>query len=146
MTGWRIGYLAAASDICEAVSRLQDHSTSNPNSIAQKAALAALNYEGDFFSGLVKEFQGRRDYCMDRLSKMPKIKAVLPEGAFYIFCDINNTNMKSTDFASRLLEDKYVSLIPGDGFGLNSYVRISFATSLKQLEKGMDRIHEFLNG
>ncbi|MBN2831340.1 MAG: pyridoxal phosphate-dependent aminotransferase, partial [Candidatus Omnitrophica bacterium] len=146
MTGWRIGYLAAAFDISEAVSRLQDHSTSNPNSIAQKAAVVALSNSQDFFGKIVKEFEKRRDYCMERLNKMPKIKAILPSGAFYIFCDISKTNLKSPDFANRLLEEKYVSLIPGDGFGANSYVRISFATSLEQLQKGMDRINEFLNG
>jgi len=144
MTGWRIGYLAAAPDISEAVSRLQDHSTSNPNSIAQKAAVAALSYSGDFFDKIIEEFEGRRDYCMERLSRMPGIKAVLPQGAFYIFCDISKTGLKSQDFANRLLEEKYVGLIPGDGFGMNSYVRISFATSLEQLKKGMDRLGNFL--
>ncbi|MFA5287000.1 MAG: pyridoxal phosphate-dependent aminotransferase [Candidatus Omnitrophota bacterium] len=144
MTGWRIGYLAAATDISEAVSRLQDHSTSNPNSIAQKAALAALSYSGDFFSGIVKEFQNRRDYCMERLRKMPKILPVFPEGSFYIFFDISKTGLKSLDFANRLLEEKYVSLIPGEGFGMDNYARMSFATSMEQLKKGLDRLADFL--
>ncbi len=144
MTGWRIGYLAAALDISEAVSRLQDHSTSNPNSIAQKAALAALSYSGDFFSGIVKEFQNRRNYCMERLKKMPKISPVFPEGAFYIFFDISKTGLKSLDFANRLLEEKYVSLIPGEGFGMDNYARMSFATSMEQLKKGMDRLSDFI--
>jgi aspartate aminotransferase len=144
MTGWRIGYLAAAIDISEAVSRLQDHSTSNPNSIAQKAALAALSYSGDFFSGIVREFQNRRDYCMERLKKMPKISPILPEGAFYIFFDISKTGLKSSDFANRLLEEKYISLIPGDGFGMDNYVRMSFATCMEELKKGMDRLADFL--
>lgn len=146
MTGWRIGYLAAASDISEAVSRLQDHSTSNPNSIAQKAALAALSYSGDFFSGIVKEFQNRRDYCMERLKKMPSISPVFPEGAFYIFFDISKAGLKSADFANRLLEEKYVSLIPGEGFGMDNFCRMSFATSMEQLKKGMDRLADFLEG
>lgn len=146
MTGWRIGYLAAAPNISEAVSRLQDHSTSNPNSIAQKAAVAALSYSGDFFSKVVKEFQNRRDYCLERLTKMAKIKAVPPKGAFYIFCDITKTGLKSSVFANRLLEEKYVSLIPGDGFGMDNYIRISFATSMEQLKKGMDRLSDFLEG
>ena len=146
MTGWRIGYLGAALDISEAISRLQDHPTSNPNSIAQKAAVSALSNSGDFFGQIAKEFRERRDYCMERLNKMPNIKAVLPCGAFYIFCDISKTGLKSVDFASRLLEEKYVSLIPGEGFGMNNYVRISFATGLEQLKRGMDRINEFLNG
>lgn len=146
MTGWRIGYLAAAPNISEAVSRLQDHSTSNPNSIAQKAAVAALSYSGDFFSKVVKEFQNRRDYCLERLNKMAKIKAVPPKGAFYIFCDITKTGLKSSVFANRLLEEKYVSFIPGDGFGMDNYIRISFATSMEQLKKGMDRLSDFLEG
>jgi aspartate aminotransferase len=144
MTGWRIGYLAAAPDISEAVSRLQDHSTSNPNSIAQKAALAALSHSGDFFSVIIKEFQARRDYCMERLSKMPGISPVLPEGAFYIFFNISKTGLKSSVFANRLLEEKYVSLIPGEGFGMDNYARMSFATSIEQLKKGMDRLADFL--
>ena len=144
MTGWRIGYLAAPLDIAEAVSRLQDHSTSNPNSIAQKAAVAALSYGGDFFTRIVKEFQDRRDYCMERLGKMPKVKAIFPEGAFYIFFDISKTGLKSSIFANRLLEEKYVSLIPGEGFGMDNYVRMSFATSMEQLKKGMDRLEDFL--
>jgi aspartate aminotransferase len=146
MTGWRIGYLAAAGDIAEAVSRFQDHSTSNPNSIAQKAAAAALSHGGDFFGNIVKEFKGRRDYCIERLKQMPKIKAINPQGAFYIFCDISKTGLKSVEFAKILLEKSYVSLIPGEGFGMDTYVRISFATGLEQLKKGMDRIGEFLNG
>jgi len=147
MTGWRIGYLAAAPDIAEAVSRLQDHSTSNPNSIAQKAAVAALSYPGgDFFSKVVYEFQNRRDYCMERLTKMAKIKAVKPKGAFYIFCDISKTGLKSSVFAERLLGEKYVSLIPGDSFGMANYIRMSFAASMEQLKKGMDRLRGFLEG
>jgi len=146
MTGWRIGYLAGAEDIAEAVSRLQDHSTSNPNSIAQKAAVAALGNRGDFFNDIVQDFQKRRDYCMERLNKMARIKAILPSGAFYIFCDISKSGLKSADFANRLLDEKYVGVIPGEGFGLNNYIRISFATGLEQLKKGMDRISEFLNG
>ncbi len=146
MTGWRIGYLAAAPDISEAVSRLQDHSTSNPNSIAQKAAVAALSNSGNFFNEISSEFTARRDYCIDRLNSMPRIKAIIPQGAFYIFCDIGKAGLKSAEFANRLLEEKYVSLIPGDGFGMNNYIRISFATGLDQLKKGMDRINDFLNG
>lgn len=144
MTGWRIGYLAAALDIAEAVSRLQDHSTSNPNSIAQKGAVAALRYQNGFFEKVTSEFASRRDFCIERLRAMPCITPVIPSGAFYIFCDISKTGIKAADFANSLLEEKYVSLIPGEGFGMNNYIRISFATSLEQLKKGMDRIEEFL--
>jgi aspartate aminotransferase len=144
MTGWRLGYLAAPDAIAEAISRLQDHSTSNPNSITQKAALAALNMPDTFFAGVCQQFKERRDYCIARLNKMPKITPVVPKGAFYIFCDISKSGLASGVFANRLLDEKYVSLIPGDGFGADSYVRLSFAASTKQLEKGMDRLEEWL--
>jgi len=145
MTGWRIGYLAAAPVIVQAVSKLQDHSTSNPNSIAQKAAVAALNAPKDFSGKICAEFQKRRDYAVSRLKKMDKIECVVPQGAFYIFCGISKTHLDSSTVANRLLEETYVSLIPGSGFGMDDYVRISFATSIEQLGKGLDRIEEWLN-
>jgi aspartate aminotransferase len=145
MTGWRVGYLGAPVDIAEAISRLQDHSTSNPNSIAQKAGIAALNAPDSFFENILAQFQERRDYCIKRLQSMPKITPVIPKGAFYIFCDISKTGLSSRDVANNLLEKKYLSVIPGDGFGAGNYIRISFAASLSQLEKGMDRLEEWLN-
>jgi len=144
MTGWRVGYLGAPLYIAEAISRLQDHSTSNPNSIAQKAAITALSSENDFSKKMRLEFQKRRDYCIGRLSKMKNIEAVNPSGAFYIFFDITKTGLKSDVFASRLLEETYTGLIPGDGFGLDNFVRMSFATSMEQLTKGMDRLELWL--
>jgi len=145
MTGWRLGYLGAAPDIAEAVSRLQDHSTSCPNSIAQKAGIEALSSQEEFIKKLAQEFQKRRDFCIQRLSKMKGIGLYKPEGAFYIFCNIGKTGISSSVFAQRLLEEKYVSIIPGDGFGRDDYVRISFATNIEQLQKGMDRLEEWLN-
>jgi aspartate aminotransferase len=145
MTGWRIGYLGGPQDIVEAISRLQDHSTSNPTSFAQKAAVAALKAPDDFSKELCREFQKRRDYCITRLKEMKKIGYSVPEGAFYIFCDISKTNIDSVTFANRLLDETYVSLIPGNGFGWDGYVRISFATSLGQIEKGMDRLQNWLS-
>jgi len=144
MTGWRLGYLGAPDVIAEAVSRLQDHSTSNPNSIAQKAAVAALNAPEAFFIKVCQQFQERRDYCISRLRKMPKITPILPKGAFYIFCDISKTGLTSSVVANRLLDEKYLSLIPGEGFGADNYVRLSFAASSQQLEKGMDRLEDWL--
>ncbi|MDD4979916.1 MAG: pyridoxal phosphate-dependent aminotransferase [Candidatus Omnitrophica bacterium] len=140
MTGWRIGYLGAPLDIAEAISKLQDHSTSNPASISQKAALEALNATDDFSKLMASEFQKKRDYAFNRLIKIKGFKPVKPQGAFYIFCDISKFKMDSLTFAGRLLDEASVSLIPGSGFGCDDYVRISFATSLAQLEKGMDRI------
>jgi len=145
MTGWRIGYLGAAPDIVEAISKLQDHSTSNPTSISQKAAQAALSATDDFSKKICGEFQKRRDYCVLRLKEIKKINYCLPQGAFYIFCDISKTGIDSVSFAERLLDETYVSLIPGKGFGMDSYVRISFATSLEELEKGMDRLEDWLS-
>ncbi len=145
MTGWRIGYLAGPADIVDAVSKLQDHSTSNPTSISQKAAVAALNAPDDFSKLMSNEFQKRRDYTIERLNKIKSIGFVKPKGAFYIFCNISKLGLNSLTFANRLLDEAYVSLIPGIGFGRDDYVRISFATNLEQIEKGMDRIEEWLN-
>jgi len=144
MTGWRLGYLGAPLEIAEAISRLQDHSTSNPSSITQKAAVAALNDTSDFTERVCLEFQKRRDYCVGRINKMPKIKCVVPEGAFYIFCDISATKIDSSVFANRLLEEALISIIPGSGFGMDDYIRVSFANSLEQLAKGMDRLEQWL--
>ncbi len=145
MTGWRIGYLAGPQDIVDAISKLQDHTTSCPSSISQKAAVAALSDSGDFVKKLTLEFQQRRDYCLKRLSGMQRIGFVKPEGAFYIFCDISKTRLKSLSFANRLLDEALVAVIPGDGFGRDDYIRISFATNMEQLEKGLNRIEEWLN-
>jgi aspartate aminotransferase len=144
MTGWRIGYLGAPSDIVEAISRLQDHSTSNPASISQKAAVAALSAPNKFSGEICQEFQKRRDYVVTRLKKIKKLGFVVPQGAFYIFCDISGMKLDSLTFANRLLDEASVCLIPGEGFGRDDYVRISFATGMEQLEKGFDRIEEWL--
>ena len=144
MTGWRIGYLGGPNDLVEAISKLQDHSTSCPTSIAQKAAVAALGSSDDFVKSMCLEFEKRRDYIVSRLSKIKELGFVRPEGAFYIFCDIKNTGLDSLSFASRLLEEANVALIPGDSFGRDDYVRISYATSIEQIKKGMDRIEEWV--
>ncbi|MFZ2356288.1 MAG: pyridoxal phosphate-dependent aminotransferase [Candidatus Omnitrophota bacterium] len=145
MTGWRIGYLAGPADIIENISKFQDHSTSNPASISQKAALAALKAGDDFSKSMACEFQKRRDYCYSRLKAIKKINPVFPEGAFYIFSDISKTKLDSLTFAERLLDQARVAVIPGDSFGRNDFIRISFATNLEQLKKGMDRIEEWVN-
>ncbi len=145
MTGWRIGYLGACADTAEAISRLQDHSTSNPASISQKAAVAALSGPQDFCVKMCREFQKRRDFVISRLKEIKKIDYILPKGAFYIFCNISKTKMDSNTFANRLLDETFVSLIPGAGFGRDDYVRISFATSLEELEKGMERLKTWLS-
>ena len=145
MTGWRIGYLAGPPDIVEAISKLQDHSTSNPTSFCQKAAVAALNAPSDFTENMRREFQKRRDFAITKLKQIKKINFILPQGAFYIFCDISKIGLDSTTFANRLLEEASVAVIPGEGFGRDDYIRISFATSIEQIEEGTNRINEWIN-
>jgi aspartate aminotransferase len=146
MTGWRIGYLGAPADIAEAISRLQDHSTSNPSSISQKAAQAALTDTSSGFSKkMAAEFQARRDYIVTRLKKIKKMNYILPRGAFYIFCGISKTKLDSVTFASRVLDEALVAVIPGNGFGKDDYIRMSFATGLKQIEEGMNRIENWVS-
>jgi aspartate aminotransferase len=143
MTGWRLGYLGGPQDIVDAIAKIQDHSTSNPTSITQKAAVAALKAPDDFSKEMAAEFQKRRDFVVDKLAQIKKIGYVVPQGAFYIFCDISKTGMDSETFATRILEETMVALIPGKSFGRDDYIRISFATDLEQLEKGMERIAEW---
>ena len=143
MTGWRIGYLGAPVDIVEAISRLQDHSTSNPCSISQKAAVAALGMSDEFVKKMTFEFRQRRDYLASRIKNIKKMGYLLPSGAFYMFCDISPTKMDSLVLANRLLDEAMVAVIPGDGFGRQDYIRLSFATSMQQIEKGMNRIEEW---
>ncbi len=140
MTGWRIGYLGAPADVACAISNLQDHSTSNPNSIAQKAAVSALSAPEDFTREICREFEKRRDYLASRLKEIRALSFFLPQGAFYMFCNISKTGLDSIDFAKRLLDEEYVSVIPGAAFGMDDHIRISFATSIEELQKGMDRL------
>jgi len=145
MTGWRLGYCAAEPFLAEAISNLQDHSTSNPTSFAQKGALAAFTLGEDFFAGIRKTFQERRDYIVSRLDNLKgKIGYIKPEGAFYIFCDISPTGLDSFTFTKRLLEERHVAVIPGAPFGADAYVRLSFATSMEKIKKGLDRIEEWI--
>ncbi|MCM8771439.1 MAG: pyridoxal phosphate-dependent aminotransferase, partial [Candidatus Omnitrophica bacterium] len=144
MTGWRIGYLGATKEIAQAISRLQDHTTSCPTSISQKAACAALRQGEEFTKKMCEEFKKRRDYAIKRLDNMGKLDYIWPQGAFYIFCCIKYTGLLSDDFSHRLLEEAGVSVIPGSGFGRSDYIRISFATGMKEIEKGMDRLEKWL--
>lgn len=146
MTGWRIGFLAAPKEVAEAAGRLQDHSTSNPASISQKAALAALTGDPAPIREMVREFGRRRDLLVRRLKSIPKISFVEPKGAFYCFVDISKTGLRSALFAERLLQEALVAAIPGDGFGWDSHVRLSFAIGRPVLEKGLDRFEKFVGG
>ncbi len=143
MTGWRIGYLGGPADIVEAIGKFQDHSTSNPASISQKAAEAALGMAGSFSATMREEFQKRRDFIVARLETIEKINCIVPKGAFYVFCDISKTGLGSVEFASRLLDEAGVAVIPGESFGKDEYIRISFATGMPQVTKGLDRLKDF---
>ena len=143
MTGWRIGYLAGDREIVEATARLQDHSTSCPCSISQKAALAALSSPDEFIDKMRLEFETRRNLILAGLDKLG-LEYIKPEGAFYVFVDISKTKMPSWDFSNKFLEEKYVAAIPGGAFGNDNYVRFSFATSKEQIAKGIQRLREFL--
>lgn len=145
MTGWRIGYLGAPTYIAETISRLQDHSTSNPTSIAQKAALAALNSNGDFPKMMCSEFQKRRDFLVQRLSKIKKISLVVPQGAFYLFCDIARTGLDSNALAIRLLEEAGIAVIPGIAFGRDDSIRLSFAASQENLKIACERLDKWIS-
>ncbi|MFH1868418.1 MAG: pyridoxal phosphate-dependent aminotransferase [Candidatus Omnitrophota bacterium] len=145
MTGWRIGYLASSDKgLTKAIKNLQDHSTSNPSSISQEAALAALTKEDDSVESMKKEFKKRRDYMFERIEKITGLSCVKPQGSFYCFVDVSKIDNDSLRFAKRLLEDKMVAVIPGEGFGAPGYIRLSFATSLENIEKGLDRIEEWV--
>lgn len=143
MTGWRAGYLAARQQIIDQVSKIIDHTTSCICSISQRAALAAIQ-DKDWQSKLKKEFENRRDLLYAGLVKEEKVSPFKSEGTFYMFCDIRNTGLSSFDFSSKLLQEQLVSCIPADAFGAEGFVRFSFATSVTQIEKGIERIKNFL--
>jgi aspartate aminotransferase len=144
MTGWRIGYMAGPRRIAEAITALQGHSTSNPASISQKAALAALRNGGQFVKDMQKEFEKRRNYILGGLGKIDKLSFCRPQGAFYLFCNISELGMGSIDFSTQLLAQQKVAVTPGIAFGDDHYVRISFATSMDDIKEGVDRIGRFI--
>ncbi|MGH7246198.1 MAG: pyridoxal phosphate-dependent aminotransferase [Candidatus Levyibacteriota bacterium] len=149
MTGWRIGYCVAPEDVIKAASALQDHSTGNPNSIAQKAALEGLTGPQETVAAMKKEFEKRRDYMIDRLNKMKNISCQKPDGAFYAFPDVSktygNTVHNSLEFCSKLLDEEKVAIVPGSAFGDDNCVRLSYATSMENIVKGLDRLEAFVN-
>ena len=148
MTGWRIGYAAAEEEIIKAATRLQDHITSNPNSIAQKAVLAALNGPEDHMAKMTYEYKKRRDFMMERLSRIEGLIASRPDGAFYVFVNVSkfySDEVKgSMAFCQRLLEDAYVAAIPGVAFGDDRYIRLSFAIGMEHIKRGLDRMEKFV--
>ena len=148
MTGWRIGFTLAPATVCTAILKLQSHSTSNPTSIAQKAAFEAVTGPQESVEEMLVEYKRRRDYVIDRLRAMPGITANLPKGAFYAYPNIGavlGNKLKSTmDFAEKLLEEQHVAVVPGEAFGTSAHVRITYAASVEELRKGLDRIEAFV--
>jgi len=145
MTGWRIGYAAGPSWLMDAISNLQSHATSNPASISQRAALAAIIGDQACVENMRQEFEKRRDAMAGRISKIKGLSCPKPEGAFYLFCDISKFKMPSGAFAARLLDEAKVAVVPGAPFGADSHIRLSFATGLENIAKGLERIEEWID-
>ena len=150
MTGWRIGYCAADKAIIKQMSKIQGQSPSNPCSIAQWAAVEAMNGDQGSVELMRNEYEKRRDYVYKRLTAIDGIECGLPEGAFYAFPKISGLFggrvNSSDDFSRELLEKYYVAVVPGSGFGDDDYIRISYATSMDKIVDGMDRIEKFCKG
>jgi aspartate aminotransferase len=146
MTGWRLGFLAAPEPIAKAIDAIQSHSTSNPTSFAQKGGVAALTGPQDHLPKWLAEYAKRRTYAWQKLNSIPGISCVNSKGAFYLFPNISQVGLKSADFCARLLEQEKVAAVPGIAFGADDYLRISYATSLANIEKGLDRLEKFVKG
>ena len=149
MTGWRIGYAAGPKDIITAIRKIQSQSTSNPSSVSQAAAVEALNGEQNFINERAEAFKKRRDFVVNSLNNIKGISCLKPNGAFYVFPNCKNllnkkTKIKTdTEFVKKLLEKSMVAVVQGSAFGLDGYFRISYATSMENLEKSMQRIKDF---
>lgn len=144
MTGWRLGYLAGPLPIVKATSTIQSHSTSNVCTFAQYGAIAALEGSQDCVAEMVEAFAKRRQVMFDRLTAIPGIICPKPTGAFYMFPNISATGMKSLEFSKALLDSEKVAVIPGIAFGADDCIRLSYATDLATIEKGMDRLEKFM--
>lgn len=148
MTGWRIGFVLAPAEVSAGINKLQSHATSNPTSIAQKAALEALRGPQDSVREMLAEYRRRRDFVVPRLRAMPGVRAQEPRGAFYAYPNVSaayrNGIANSMDFAEKLLAEEHVAVVPGEAFGTNDHIRISYATSMEELARGLDRIERFI--
>ena len=154
MTGWRIGYTGSSEEIAKLMGSVQSHQTSNPNSIAQKAAVEALTGDQSKVEMMLKEFDNRRKYMYDRVSKMPYVETKEPLGAFYVFIDVskvldmsyNGKKVETTDEMARILIEEYnVAVIPCADFGFADHIRLSYAISIETIDKGLARIEDFLS-
>ena len=153
MTGWRIGYAAGPKDIIKAIAKIQSQSTTNPSSISQAAAVEALNGTQDFIKERATSFQERRNFVVKTLNEIDGIECLNPDGAFYVFpsCkgligkkDLNgNVLNNDSDFVKSLLENSGVAVVQGSAFGLEGFFRISYATSMENLKKALEKISSF---
>lgn len=155
MTGWRLGYAAGYEEIIKAATNIQDHTTSGANSITQLAGVEAIKGNQDSVAKMVSEFDRRRKYAVERLNRIKDVSCLLPHGAFYAFPKVSGlykrkisgqTVTNSFDLVNLLLEKAHVAFVPGAPFGADEYIRISYATSMANIEKGMDRFEKFLAG
>lgn len=149
MTGWRIGYCAGPLALINEMKKVQSQSTSNPCSISQAATVVALNGDQGFIGDMVTAFKARSAYITQALNAMPGIKALSPDGAFYNFFDVRGAIAATgcatdTELATRILEESDLALVPGSAFGAQGYMRLSFATSMEELQGAMTRLADFL--
>ncbi len=153
MTGWRIGYAAGPEKVIKLMSNIQSHTTSNANSIAQYASVEALNGDKSEVEKMIQEFAKRRNYMVERLDEIKGLSCIKPKGAFYVMVNLDSAIGKMVDntviedsivFSKLLLEKEKVAVIPGAAFGMNNYIRLSYATSMENIKKGLDRINRFM--
>ena len=149
MTGWRIGFGLVPNAVMTAMTKLQSHSTSNPTSIAQKAAVEALSGPQDSVKAMLAEYRQRRDFVVARLRQIPGVTCQMPRGAFYAYPNIGvalgkNGIHDTLQFADRLLTEAHLAVVPGEAFGTNQHVRISYAASMEDLTRGLDRLDRFI--
>lgn len=155
MTGWRMGFAAGPKDIISAMSKIQGQVTSNITSITQKACVAAYQHDLNWLTPYLAEYKKRRDYLVEHFNKIPSVTCFKPQGAFYVFPNISGIFGKKTktgivisssdDFANYLLNDHQVAVVPGEGFGAPGFIRLSYATSMEQIQKGMERIEKAIS-
>ncbi len=155
MTGWRIGYIAANEKLAKAMANIQSHATSNPNSVAQAAAVEALLGDQSFIEDMKKTYIERKNYMVERINNIDGLSCLNPDGAFYIFMNVKNVLGKehygkmintAGELCEDILERALVALVPSEGFGIDGYVRLSYATSMEVIKTGLDRIEQYLKG
>lgn len=148
MTGWRIGFVLGPAPVIAGIGKLQSHATSNPTSFAQKGAIEALRGPQESVTAMLAEYKKRRDYVIGRLRAIKGVTAQMPQGAFYAYPNVSaaftNGIANSLQFAEKLLAEEFVAVVPGEAFGTNDHIRISYATSMKELERGLDRLARFI--